>query len=117
MYGHNAISLLCLTKKEVWQHSSDLQLPGGVEDVTQHFLSVCRVFYHGDGGALPGLNDATAAQCCHPCALLPETCSGKTLNLLSQRLHDRAGCNYGVQRRRLRVPQASESGEQIKTGC
>lgn len=67
----DSISLLCLTKKEVWQHSANPQLQGGVKDVSQHFLAVSRVFNHSNGGTLPGLNDATTTQRCHTCALLP----------------------------------------------
>lgn len=76
------------------------------------------VFNHSNGGTLPGLDDAATAQRGHACALLPQTCSGKTLNLLSQRVHDQAGHRQtGVQQRRLDRAELGESGEKVQTGC
>jgi len=51
-----------LTQQQVGLDDADLQVPGRVRDVTQHLLWGSGVFDHSDRRALPGLDDAPAAQ-------------------------------------------------------
>lgn len=82
-------SVLCsLTQQQVGLDNADLQVPGSVGDISQHLLWGDGVFDHSDRRALPGLDDATAAQWCHTGALLPQPRTRETLDLLSQGLHD-----------------------------